>query len=168
MDSTPTLASGGGSRLSIQYSPAWAANEPTTKVNIQARRSCVRKVGASRSPGTNRMYANIDMDFAGLTFPFAKFELWSGIFDGTSSSMVRQGGLVGNGNAGGSNLSGFAVGGLNRFENVRPFGVRHGSSSSRATGAKCRSTSAVSTAARVAGCHCGAWSLSMMTALTPS
>src|SRR5262249_61227465 len=51
---------------------------------------------------------------------------------------------------------GFAVGGLNRFEKVRPFNVRHGSSSSRATGAKCRSTSAVSTAARAAGCQCGA------------
>src|SRR5262249_48025574 len=63
---------------------------------------------------------------------------------------------------------GFAVGGLNRFEKVRPFNVRHGSSSSRATRAKCPSPSAVSTAARAAGCQCGARSLAVNNRLTPS
>ncbi|MDX6473239.1 MAG: large repetitive protein [Gaiellaceae bacterium] len=74
--------------------------------------SNVRQVFGRPAAGMSRMYANIDMDFGGVTYPFAKFELWSGVFDGTSSSMLRQGGLVGNGNAGGSNLSGFALGGL--------------------------------------------------------
>jgi hypothetical protein len=72
----------------------------------------VRQVFGRPATGTQRMYANIDMDFPGVTFPFTKFELWSGIFDGTNSSLLRQGGLVGTGNAGGSNLSGFALGGL--------------------------------------------------------
>ena len=63
---------------------------------------------------------------------------------------------------------GFAVRGVNRLEDLRPFGVGHGSSSSLASGAKCRSTSAALTAASVDGCQCGAWSLSMITALIPS
>jgi hypothetical protein len=74
--------------------------------------SNVRQVFGRPAAGNIRMYANIDMDFPGVTYPFPKFELWNGVFDGTASSMTRQGGLVGNGNAGGSNLSGFAVGGL--------------------------------------------------------
>jgi hypothetical protein len=74
--------------------------------------SGIRQVFGRSAAGTNRMYANIDMDFGGTTFPFPKFEVWSGVFDGTTSSMLRQGGLVGSGNAGGSNLSGFALGGL--------------------------------------------------------
>ena len=63
---------------------------------------------------------------------------------------------------------GLAVGGVNRLEDLRPFGVGHGSSSSLASGAKCRSTSAALTAASVDGCQRGAWSLSMITALIPS
>ena len=74
--------------------------------------SSVRQVFGRPAAGQNRMYANIDMDFGGVTFPYSKFELWSGVFDGTNSTMLRQGGLVGNGNAGGSNQSGFALGGL--------------------------------------------------------
>src|SRR5262245_1838081 len=63
---------------------------------------------------------------------------------------------------------GFAVRGVNRLEDLRPFRVGHGSSSSLASGAKCRSTSAAPTAASVDGCQRGLWSLSMITALTPS
>src|SRR5215813_5598533 len=63
---------------------------------------------------------------------------------------------------------GFAVCGMHRLEDVRPFRVGHGSSSSLASGAKCRSTSAAPTAASVDGCQRGLWSLSMITALTPS
>src|SRR6516164_9061656 len=63
---------------------------------------------------------------------------------------------------------GFVVRGVNRLEDLRPFGVGHGSFSSLASGAKCRSTSAALTAASADGCQRGLWSLSMITALTPS
>src|SRR5262249_43521270 len=63
---------------------------------------------------------------------------------------------------------GFVVRGVHRLEDLRPFGVGHGSSISLASGAKCRSTSAALTAASVDGCQRGLWSLSMITALTPS
>jgi hypothetical protein len=92
-----------------------ALNPDTTAARtfvFDSTNSNIRQVFGRSAAGTNRMYANIDMDFSGITFPYSKFELWSGVFDGTSSSMLRQGGLVGSANAGGSNLSGFAVGGL--------------------------------------------------------
>src|SRR5262249_56667447 len=46
---------------------------------------------------------------------------------------------------------GFAVRGVNRLEDLRPFGVGHGSSRSLASGAKCRSTSDPPTAPTVDG-----------------
>src|SRR5262249_14123905 len=63
---------------------------------------------------------------------------------------------------------GFAVRGMHWLEDVRPFRVGHGNSSSLASGAKCRSTSAALTAASADGRQRGLWSLSMITALTPS
>ena len=59
------------------------------------------------------MYANADLDFAGFDYPFPNFELWSGTFNGPSSSLYENGALVGSGNAGVANQEGFAVGGLN-------------------------------------------------------
>ena len=58
------------------------------------------------------MYANIDMDAPGVAFPFAGYELWSGTFNGGSSSLFRNGNLVLNGSSGGSALSGLTLGGL--------------------------------------------------------
>src|SRR5207247_909677 len=62
--------------------------------------------------------------------------------------------------------AGIAFGG-DRLERPRLVAV-HGSSSSRASGAKWRSTSVALTAASDGGCQRGAWSLSMITALIPS
>src|SRR5262249_58025271 len=63
---------------------------------------------------------------------------------------------------------GFVVRGMHRLEDLRPFRVGHGNSSSAASGAKCRSTSVALTAASADGRQRGPWSLSMITALTPS
>jgi hypothetical protein len=57
------------------------------------------------------MYANIALN-ATTAYPFPNYQLWSGTFNGASSSIWKNGTQVGAGNAGGSALSGLAVGGL--------------------------------------------------------
>ncbi|MDX6465146.1 MAG: large repetitive protein [Gaiellaceae bacterium] len=74
--------------------------------------SNVRQVFGRSALHTERMYANIDMDASGIAFPFAGYQLWSGTFNGASSSLFRNGTSVLNANAGSSSLSGLAVGGL--------------------------------------------------------
>src|SRR5207244_4760362 len=65
-------------------------------------------------PGQNqiRVYADADLDFGGITYPFAGFEAWAGTVNGATSSLWRNGQLVGSGNAGMSVQNGFALGGL--------------------------------------------------------
>jgi hypothetical protein len=65
-------------------------------------------------PGASqiRMYANFDLDFGGITYPFPGYSIFSGTFNGTSSSLYRDGAPVGAGNAGDSTADGFTVGGL--------------------------------------------------------
>ena len=64
------------------------------------------------------MYANIALN-ATTAYPFPNYQLWSGTFDGASSSIWKNGTQVGAGNAGGSALSGLAVGGLSTSAAVR-------------------------------------------------
>src|SRR5262249_9943442 len=63
---------------------------------------------------------------------------------------------------------GFVLAGMHRLERVRLIALHHRRSSSFSSGAKCCSTAASLTAASVAGCQRGFWSLSTITALTPS
>jgi hypothetical protein len=87
-------------------------NNGTRAFVFDSTNSNVRQVLGRPSLGAERMYANIDMDSPGVTYPFAGYDLWSGTFNGTSSTMYRDGSLMLTGNAGGSSLSGFTVGGL--------------------------------------------------------
>ena len=87
-------------------------NTNTRAFVFDSTNSSLRQVLGRPSLGAERMYANIDMDSSGVTYPFAGYDLWSGTFSGASSTMYRDGTLVRTGNAGGSSLSGFTVGGL--------------------------------------------------------
>jgi hypothetical protein len=58
------------------------------------------------------MYSDIDLTAAD-TFPFPGYELWSGVFNGSSSTLSRNGVTVATGRAGSASLSGFTVGALN-------------------------------------------------------
>ena len=84
---------------------------------FDSRNSNVRQVFGRSALHTQRMYANIDMDSGGFAFPFGGYELWSGTFNGTSSSMYRNGSLLLNGNAGTSSLQGLTLGGLSTTGN---------------------------------------------------
>ena len=79
---------------------------------FDSRNSSVRQVFGRPGPGQERLYANIDLDFGGFTYPFDSFGNFSGTFNGASSSLYKNGTLVGTGNAGGAAMDGFAVGGL--------------------------------------------------------
>jgi len=63
---------------------------------------------------------------------------------------------------------GFVAAGVYGFERLRLVGIRHGRSSSRASGAKYRSTSIALTSASADGRQRGAWSLSISKARIPS
>src|SRR5439155_11293557 len=74
--------------------------------------SNVRQVFGRSALHTERMYANIDMDATGIAFPFAGYQLWSGTFNGASSSLFRNGTQVLAANSGSSSLSGLTMGAL--------------------------------------------------------
>jgi hypothetical protein len=79
---------------------------------FDSRDSSQREVLGRPSTGSIRMYANIDMDFAGITYPNPSYGIWSGTFNGSSSSLFKDGTLVGSGNAGSGALTGFTLGAL--------------------------------------------------------
>jgi hypothetical protein len=87
-------------------------NTSTRAFVFDSRNSLVRQVFGRPSAGANRMYANIDMDQVGVTYPFPSFQIWSGVFNGASSTMSANGTQVHAGNSGASAMEGFAVGGL--------------------------------------------------------
>jgi hypothetical protein len=75
--------------------------------------SSVRQAFGRPAQGQIRIYANSDLDFPGITYPFGGFQIWTGTFAGVNSAIWQNGSLVGRGNAGGSALgTGLAVGGL--------------------------------------------------------
>jgi hypothetical protein len=89
--------------------------DPNTAVRafvFDSRNSTLRQTFGRPALAQIRLYANADLDFAGITYPFPAFQVWTGTFNGVSSAVWRNGALVGSGNAGGSVMSGFAVGGL--------------------------------------------------------
>ena len=88
------------------------ANTNTRAFVFDSRNSNVRQVFGRPAQGQERMYANVDMDAGGVTYPFSGFQLWSGTFSGGSSTMYGQGSLVLRGNAGNSGMSGLTLGGL--------------------------------------------------------
>jgi hypothetical protein len=79
---------------------------------FDSRDSSFRQTFGRPGDGQIRMYSDADLDFSGITYPFPSFQLWSGRFNSVTSSLWLNGSLIGSGNAGGSSLSGFAVGGL--------------------------------------------------------
>ena len=88
------------------------ANTSTRAFVFDSRNSGARQVFGRPGAGRIRLYANIDLDFPGVAYPFSGYEIWSGTFNGSSSDLVRNGVAVGSGNAGGSALDGLTVGGL--------------------------------------------------------
>lgn len=74
--------------------------------------SSIRQTFGRSGLGMMRMYANIDLNASGISFPFSSFEIWSGSFNQTVSTMYRNGTLVASGNSGGSSIQGFCVGAL--------------------------------------------------------
>jgi hypothetical protein len=88
------------------------ANTPGRAFAFDSRNSSVRQVFGKSAAGTERLYANNDLDFSGITYPFSQFEILNGTFNGTQSDLYRNGSIVGTGNAGGSGLEGFTVGAL--------------------------------------------------------
>jgi hypothetical protein len=88
------------------------ANSPTRAFVFDSRDSSTRQVFGKPDAGEARLYANLDLDFPGVGYPFPAFELFSGTFNGASSVLFRDGSQLGGGNAGGSPLAGLAVGGL--------------------------------------------------------
>jgi hypothetical protein len=73
-----------------------------------------RQLFGRASNGTVELYANLPLAVPGIAFPFPSYELWSGTFAGTSSSLWRK--LAGQptqafpGSTGLSSLQGLAVG----------------------------------------------------------
>jgi len=79
---------------------------------FDSRDSINREVFGRPSQSAIRMYANIDRDFPNVMYPFPSFQVWSGTFNGTSSSLYRNGSLFGVGNTGAASTNGFSLGGL--------------------------------------------------------
>jgi hypothetical protein len=79
---------------------------------FDSRNSGVRQAFGRPGASQQRLYANLDLDFGGVTYPFSSFSIFSGTFNGASSSLYQNGTLVGTGNAGGASMDGFSVGGL--------------------------------------------------------
>ena len=117
----------GTSSLMKTYESTFTLSQPTTffvvyrslDADTSARafvfdstNSSTRQVFGRASAGGERLYANVDLDFPGFTYPFPSFAIFGGTFNGSSSSLYRNGTLVGTGNAGGSAISGFTLGGL--------------------------------------------------------
>jgi hypothetical protein len=74
-----------------------------------------RQLFGRANNGTVELYANLALAVSGIAFPFPAYELWSGTFNGPSSSLWRklpgQATQVFPGGTGLSSLQGFAMGG---------------------------------------------------------
>jgi hypothetical protein len=80
---------------------------------FDSRDSSVRQAFGRPAQGQVRLYANTDLDFPGIAYPFTGFQIWTGTFAGAASGLWRNGALVGSGDAGTSALgTGLTVGGL--------------------------------------------------------
>ena len=78
---------------------------------FDSRNSGIRQLFGLGPFGNTEMYADIDVE-APTTYPFPGYQVWSGTFNGTSSSVWRNGAQIAQGSAGNSSMSGFTVGGL--------------------------------------------------------
>ncbi len=96
----------------IVYKSLDADSSSTRGFVFDSMNSSVRQTFGRSGLGMMRMYANIDLNASGITFPFSSFEIWSGSFNQTTSAMYRNGTLVASGNSGGSSIQGFSVGAL--------------------------------------------------------
>src|SRR5438034_7879192 len=63
------------------------------------------------------MYANLELNAAGITYPFPAFQIWSGEFDGVNSTLRANGATVAAGKVGSAGLTGFTLGGLSTSGN---------------------------------------------------
>jgi len=97
----------------VVYRSADPASTTTRGFVFDSMDSSQRQVFGREDGDAMRMYANIDLDATGVTFPFANYELWSGVFNGTGSTMYENGGQILSGNTGAGSLAGFTLGGLN-------------------------------------------------------
>ena len=117
----------GGSSLMKTYNSTFTIAQPDTffvvykslDTNSSARAfvfdsrdSSVRQVFGKSGAGQARLYANQDLDYSGIAYPFDSYEVWSGTFNGSSSVLYRNGTSLGTGSAGGASLAGLSVGGL--------------------------------------------------------
>ncbi len=117
----------GATSLLKTYSTTFTLAEPTTFFvvyrSLDAATSAVGYVFDSRDSsnrqifgrgvvGDVRMYANIPLSVPGNAYPFSTYQIWSGTFNGVTSSLYKNGALAASGNAGASTLTGFTVGAL--------------------------------------------------------
>ncbi len=88
------------------------ANTSSRAFVVDSRDSSNRQVFGRPGASSQRMYANQDLDIGGITYPFPTFDIYSGTFNGSSSSLYRNGTAIASGNAGASALNGLSVGAL--------------------------------------------------------
>ena len=86
--------------------------------------SARRQLLTAHSPATTVMYADAPLAVA-TNYPFPNYQIWSGSYSGATSSLWKNGTMVASGAAGGSSLSGLAVGGLSTSG---PYGYNFGHS----------------------------------------
>ncbi|HEU4975493.1 MAG TPA: hypothetical protein VFT50_10430 [Baekduia sp.] len=128
LNGRPALEFNGVTNLMKTYGSTFSLSQPTTFFIVyrsldtntgarafvfDSRNSSVRQVLGRPAQNQIRLYANADLDFPFITYPFPSYGTWTGIYNGTSSALYEDGQLVGSGYAGMSALEGFTVGGLN-------------------------------------------------------
>jgi hypothetical protein len=89
------------------------ANDANRAFVFDSRNSSVRQVLGKSGASLLRLYANSDLDAPAVSYPFAGYKIYAGVFNGTSSALYENGSQLMQGNAGGSAMTGFTVGGLN-------------------------------------------------------
>jgi len=80
---------------------------------VDSRDASTRQVFGKSDASKAGIYANIHLDAANTAYPFTNFQIWSGTYNGTSSSVYQNGYQVATGSAGAAALNGLTVGGLN-------------------------------------------------------
>ena len=93
------------------------ANTSSRAFVFDSRNSSARQVFGKSGLGQLRLYANADLDAPAVTYPFAGYKIYAGVFNGTTSSLYENGAQITQGYAGGSAQIGFTVGGLNSSGN---------------------------------------------------
>jgi hypothetical protein len=114
----------GSNSLMKTYGSTFTINQPDTFFIVyrqldtspgdfvfDSRDSSARQIFGQNTSGKLDEYANNPIS-APATIPFAGYQIWSGTFNGASSSLWQNGTQVASGNAGGSGLAGFSVGAL--------------------------------------------------------